>query len=81
MKLHDQKQVGFIWLTRPPFIIEESQDGDSNRSETWRKESMKGPWRSAGYWFATHGSLSLLFIIDSRTLEPPTWAGPSPINH
>lgn len=32
----------------------------SVRAETWRKEPLKKPWRSATYWLAHHVLLSLL---------------------
>ena len=56
------------------FIIEGSQDGNSNRAGSWRQELMQRPWRSAAYWFASHGLLSLLSYRIGTTyhgLGPP----------
>lgn len=38
---------------------EGSQCGISNCPGTWRQELMRGVWRSAAYWLATYGLLSL----------------------
>jgi hypothetical protein len=43
------------------FVIEKSQGRDSNRVGTWMQEPIQRPWRSAAYWLAPPGLLSLLF--------------------
>jgi hypothetical protein len=52
MKHHDQTQLGeemiYLAYTSPaPFIIKESQDRNSNRTGTWKKEPMQRPWKGA----------------------------------
>ena len=57
-------------------IIEGRQDRNSNREETWSQELMQRPCRSAAYWLAPHGLLSLL--TEPRTTSPvvaPTTMG------
>lgn len=41
------------------FIIEGTQDRNSNRTETWRQELRLRSWRSEALWLASHGLLSL----------------------
>jgi hypothetical protein len=65
MKHHDQKQVGeerfyLAWTSTLLSIFVESQDRNSNRAGIWRQELMQKPQRSAVYWLAPQGLLSLL---------------------
>ena len=55
------REEGFIltYISTLLFIFEGSQDRNSNRTGTWRQELMRGVWRSAAYWLATYGLLSL----------------------
>jgi hypothetical protein len=56
------------------FIIEGSQDRNSNMAGTWRQELMQRPWRDVAYWLASLGLLNL-FLIELRTrnsgMAPP----------
>ena len=47
------------------FIIEGSQDRNSNRAEIWMQELMQRPWRGAACWLVPHG-----FLIEPRTTSP-----------
>jgi hypothetical protein len=62
------------------FIIERSQDRNSNRTETWRQELMKMPIEEC-YLLAC----SIYIFIELRTISPemtPTTVGwVNPINH
>lgn len=49
----------FIWLVLSLFIIEGSQDRNSNRAGTWRQELMQRPWSSAAHWLAPCGLVRL----------------------
>ena len=65
MKHHGQKQVGeeklyLAYTSTLLFIIEGSQDKNSNRAGTWRQELTQRPWRDAAYWLVSPGLLSLL---------------------
>jgi hypothetical protein len=71
MKHHDQSYLGrkgFIGLTLPTlyFIIEGSQDRNSNSTGTWRQMMMQSPWMVllTGLLFM---ACSLCFLIVSRT--------------
>jgi hypothetical protein len=44
-------------------FIEGSWDRNSSRTGTWRQELMQRPRRSAAYWLALHGLLSLLWVV------------------
>jgi hypothetical protein len=64
MEHHDQKSgeerfyLAYILIL---FIIEESQDRNSNREETWSQGSCIAiPLRNAVYWSVPHGLLSML---------------------
>lgn len=73
-KLSEQSKLGirgFIELTRNSslFVIERSQDRNTSRTGTWRRERMQGPWRDAAYWLAPHCLPGLLFSIP-QDLQP-----------
>ena len=55
-----EERICLVYLPILLFIMEGSQDKNSNRSETWRQELMQKPWRCAAYWLVSHGLLSLL---------------------
>jgi hypothetical protein len=63
-----QKQIGkqrtYIFVS--PFIIEGSQNRNSNRAGTRRQELTQRPWRDAAYWLALHG---LLIPLSYKTLN------------
>jgi hypothetical protein len=42
------------------FIVEGSQDRNSDRAGTWRQEQVQKPWGVAAYWLVPHSLLSLL---------------------
>ena len=55
LKLQDQKQLGeervcLAYTSTALFIIEGSQDRNSNRAGTWSQEPMWKLWRGAAYW-------------------------------
>ena len=63
IKQHDQKQVGEkgVYLTNTSialFIVEGSQDRNSNRVGTWRQELMQRPWRGAVDWAVPYPSIT-----------------------
>ena len=58
--MFEVKMSQFIWLVLSLFIIEGSQDRNSNRAGTWRQELMQRPWSSAAHWLAPHGLIRLL---------------------
>ena len=65
MKRHGQKQFGeigayLVYASTLLFITEGNQDKNSHRAGIWRQELMQRPWRSAAYWLASPGLLSLL---------------------
>ena len=65
MKHYDLKVIGkeriYVAHTSTSlFIIEGSQDRNSNRAGTWRQELMQRPWRGAAHWLALHGLLNLI---------------------
>ncbi|EDL22577.1 mCG147769 [Mus musculus] len=65
MKHHDPRQVGeekvyLAYTSTALFIIERSQDRNSNRAGSCRQKLMQRSGRSAAYWFAHHGLLSQL---------------------
>jgi len=49
-----------------PFIVEGSQDRNTNRTGTWKQELMQRAWRDVAYWLVPHGLHSL---ISYRTQE------------
>jgi hypothetical protein len=55
-----KEMIYLAYLSTLLFIIKANQD--SNRAGTWRQELMQRPWRSAAYWLAPHGLLSLLSL-------------------
>jgi hypothetical protein len=60
-----EKQVGeervySAYMFALLFITEESQDGNSNKEGSRRKELMQRPWRNVAFWLAPHGLLTLL---------------------
>ena len=55
-----EEKVHVAYASTPQFIIKRSLDKNSSRAGTWRQELMQRPWKSAAYWLAHHGSLSLL---------------------
>jgi len=57
------------------FIIEGTQERNSNKAALWWQEAKQRPWRGATYLLAHHGLLSLL---SSRTQDRPAEV---PINH
>jgi len=61
------------------------QDRKSHRAGTWSQELMQSPWRSAAYWLALHGLLSLLSYrtqnYKPRGWHHAQWAGSSPLDH
>jgi hypothetical protein len=59
-KLGREGRVYLVNTSVLVFIIKGSQDRNLNRAGTWRQELMQRPWRSAAYWLAQHGLLSLL---------------------
>ena len=76
-----EESVYLAYISILLFIIEVSQDGNSNRAGTWRQELMQKPWRGAAYWLAPHGLFSLLSYRTRTTspgVAPPTmgWALP-----
>jgi hypothetical protein len=71
-----KKQVGeervySAYTSKLLFIINRSQDRNSNRVGTWRQDLMRKPWRGAACfsWPDSHGLLSLLLIV-LRTTSP-----------
>ena len=55
-----EERVHLAYISTLLFIIEGSQDRNSNRAGTWRQEETWKPWRGAAYWLAPCGLLSLL---------------------
>lgn len=55
-----QERVYLAYISIARLIIKRSQDGNSNRSRIWRKELTQRLWKSAAYWLALSGLLSLL---------------------
>lgn len=63
MKYYDQKQVvgaKGLFGCSSLFIIEGSQDMNSKKAGTWRREMIQEPWRGAAYCLAPRGLLRLL---------------------
>ena len=72
------KQIGeetvyFSYISRSLFIIEGSQDRNSNRAGTWRQELMKRP-SGAVYWLSPCG---LLGMLSDRTQDHQPRSGPT----
>jgi hypothetical protein len=64
IKHHDQKlswgeMVYSAYISILLLITKGSQDRNSNRAGTWRRELMYQLWRGAAYWLASPGLLSL----------------------
>jgi hypothetical protein len=61
------------------FITKGSQDRNSHRAGTWRRELRQRPRRSVAYWFASPGLLSLLSYRsqDYQPRDGTTHNGPS----
>jgi hypothetical protein len=59
-----EERIYLAYISIPLFIIEGSQDRNSNRAETWRQMLMLRLWTSIAHLLAPHGLLILLF---SRT--------------
>jgi hypothetical protein len=61
MKHHDQRselgRKGLIWLT----LSYHCSSSKEVRAGTWRQKLVQRPRRSAAYWLAPHGLLSLLY--------------------
>jgi len=55
-----EERVYLAYASTSLFMTELSQDRTSNRVGSWRQELMQRPWRSAAYWTASLGLLSLL---------------------
>ena len=69
-----KKQVGEerVYLTytcTSLFIIQRSQDRNSNRAGTWRQASMQRLWKGTSYCLVPHGFLSC-FLIEATTTSP-----------
>jgi hypothetical protein len=75
-----EESVYLAYISILLFIIEVSQDGNSNRAGTWRQELMQKPWRGAAYWLAPHGLFSLLSYRtqDHQSRDGPTHNGLGP---
>ena len=58
----EEERVCFVTLSLLVPQLEEVRVRNLNKAGTWRQELMQGPWRSAAYWLAPHGLLSLLFV-------------------
>lgn len=52
--------VYLVFASTPLFIIEGSQDRESNSVGTWKQELMLRPWRSSAYWLAAMSMLTCL---------------------
>jgi hypothetical protein len=84
MKHHDHKQLQkerfySAYISTILLIIEGSRNRSSNRAGAWRQELMQRPWKSAGYWGAPHGLLSLLsYTNQDQPRCIPTHNGLSP---
>ena len=86
---HDQIELGkkgfiqFTILYYSPSLREVRTN--RNRAGTWRQELMQWPWRSAAYWLAPHGLLSLLSDRTQdhlpRVCPTHNGRGPPPISH
>jgi hypothetical protein len=69
-----KKQVGEerVYSAYTPallFITKGLQNRNSHRAGTWRQELMQRPWKSATYWLASPGLLSLL-SYSTRDYQP-----------
>jgi hypothetical protein len=56
--VHHHARLPYTFISL--FIIERSQDRNSNRVGTWRQELMQRPWRGTAYRLAPHGLLTLI---------------------
>lgn len=82
MKHRHQKELGeerayLVYVSSSMLTTEGCHDKNSNRAGTWTQEVMWRPLRSAAYWHAPHGLLSLLFYTQnlgqiSTGMAPPT---------
>jgi hypothetical protein len=61
-KQHNQSNLGrkglLAYTSTVLFIIEGSQDRNSDRAGSWRQELMQTSWRDAAYWLDPHGMLT-----------------------
>ena len=79
IKHHNQKELGeervyLYYISILYSVIEGSQDRNTSRAGTWRQELTQ---RSAAYWLALHGLLSLLSYRtpDHQPRDGPTRNG------
>jgi hypothetical protein len=79
-----KKQVGeervySVYTSMLLFITKRSQDRHSHMAGTWRQELMQKLWKSAAYWIASPGLLSLLSYRtqDYQPRDGTTHQGPS----
>jgi hypothetical protein len=68
-----KERVYLAYTSTTQFITERSQDRNSSRPGTWRRELMQKPWKGAAYWLASMAS-SACFLLEPTT----TSSGASP---
>ena len=77
-KYHDQSKLGrkgFIQLTLTLHSSSPKEVKTGTLGRNMETGANAEPWRSAAYWLAPYGLLSLLCY---RTQDLPQWAGPLP---
>ena len=52
------------------FLMEGSQDRNSDKAGTRRQELMQRPWRGTVYWLVPRGACSACCLIESRSTSP-----------
>jgi hypothetical protein len=64
-----KERVYLAYTSISVFILEGSQDRNSNRAGAWRQELVQRPWQGAAYWLAFLGLHSLL-SYRTQNLQP-----------